>query len=144
MPRSRRIRGKRKQKDNKHTPTRPLDEECRRLQQAITKSISLNSLPSLSQQAEGSTSLPSAASPSTPPAEAGEAGGGSVSELPKVIPVSIDSDSDHPLSDAESSPFEEDKLIANPSTIVPPTELSLTTKTASDGRIISTISLKKF
>ena len=140
MPRSKRkhhqsrgTRGKRKQSE----PVRPAEQRTSRLLKAITRSNKLNQ--------QHITEAPGTCDSTAP---------GGLNQTPiypdtGFFPVSIESDSDNALSPSEeihteSSPFEEDKLVADPPTIVPPTELSLTTKTASDGRIISTISLKKF
>ena len=126
-------RGKRKNSE----PSRPAELRTSRLLKAITRSNELN--------AEHITEAPGSSDSTSP----GGLNQTSIYPDTGFFPVSIESDSDNALSPSEeihteSSPFEEDKLVADPPTIVPPTELSLTTKTASDGRIISTISLKKF
>ena len=128
-------RGKRKGKPT-HIPARPLEEECRRLQQAIQRSTELYLLPCLSNQAQGSASSSSAAAL---PADAGETYRGSDSELlqdttsPGVVHVSVDSDSDHPFSDSEPN--------TNPTTTYPTPHHKVETTTVPDGRIITKITV---
>ena len=153
MPHSRKVRGKRaKAKPAKHLAresARTPEHQLLRLQKAITKSNTLNHPTSLSSQAEGSARLQGAA---PHPADAGETGGGSESELPqsttlpRVIKVSVDSDSDLSSPYAASSSSGEDLLIADPPTTVATELIETTTTTAPDGRRIITtrLSLKKF
>ena len=139
MPTNNKARGRRGKRTNKptHHPTRPLQEEINRLQQAVDKSTKLNHIASLSSQAEGSAHSSSAAAL---PADAGETYRGSDSELLQdttpsgVVHVSVDSDSDHPFSPTEPNTY-------TPTITYPTPYHKVETTTVPDGRIITKVTV---
>ena len=125
-------RGKRKQSE----PVRPAEQRTSRLLKAVNRSNELNK--------QHITEAPGSSDSTSPEG---------LNQTPiypdtGFFPVSIESDSDNALSPSEeysTDPPITEEII--PSTTVQPTEhihLETTTKSASDGRLIFTTSLKQF
>ena len=130
-------RGKRKQQTNTHIPARPLEEVHKRLQRAITKSTELNQLAVVGRLDQ--TAYPGASSSDTPPA--------TQQEQPQtgVIRVSVESDSDHPLSPSgEGSDTGEGTLLvgdSNTQNSNPYPDHTVERENRPDGRVVVRVRL---